>query len=209
MKSVQASEGSSGSTRASLLARAQAQNTEAWCELVELYGPLVAHWCRNRQLDSHATADIVQEVFSSVVRALEHFDSRSGDSAAHSGSFRGWLWTITANKIRDAARRELRQTNGKGGSTALQHLNELPDGFSLPDAEPTSAVEHQMLIRRAMEQVRCEFEPLTWEIFQRSFVDHVPTAVVATEFQRTPAAIRQIRSRVLRRIRQQLGDLWE
>ncbi len=55
--------------------------------------------------------------------------------------------------------------------------------------------------------MRGEFTERSWGIFERSVIDNVPTAVVAQQFQVTDATVRQIRSRILRRLRQQLGDL--
>lgn len=184
----------SGATRASLIARARGKQAAAWEELVELYGPLVAHWCSRCGLDSHTTADCVQEVFTAVSRSLERFQA-----AKSSGAFRSWLWTISSNKIRDTIRIAKSQTPGTGGSTALQRLAELPDESSIPDDEPSDPSELQRVVARGLEQVRAEFEPRTWTIFQRSVVDQLPTDVVAKEFNVTAATIRQIRSRVLRR----------
>ena len=59
----------------------------------------------------------------------------------------------------------------------------------------------------AISQVEAEFEERTWQIFIRSVIDQTTTIVVADEFGITQPALRQIRSRVLRRIRQQLGDM--
>ena len=193
---------SSGATRASLIARARGQQSAAWEELVELYGPLVAHWCSRCGLDSHTTADCVQEVFTAVSRSLGRFQA-----IKTSGAFRSWLWTIAANKIKDVVRTARTQTPGAGGSTALQRLAELPDESSIPDEEPSDAGELQQLVARGLEQVRTEFEPRTWTIFQRTVVDQLPTDIVAKEFGITAATVRQVRSRVLRRLRLQLGDL--
>lgn len=209
MGTTQNAESSSAATRSSLLRRALQREPEAWSEMVELYGPLVAYWCRSQHLDLHMTADIVQDVFMAVSRSLGSFRTLATKSTERKSSFRGWLWTITANKIRDAARRARRQYSARGGSSALQNLQELSDGISLSDGEPTSAIEYQRLIRRALEQVRSEFEPLSWSIFERMIIDQVPTQVVAAEFNRSAAAVRQIRSRILRRLRLQLGDLTE
>ena len=193
---------SSGATRASLIARARGQQSAAWEELVELYGPLVAYWCSRCGLDSHSTADCVQEVFTAVSRSLGRFQELKT-----SGAFRSWLWTITSNKIKDAVRHTRTQAPGVGGSTALQRLAELPDEFSIPDEEPSNATELQQLVARGLEQVRAEFEPRSWTIFLRTVVDQLPTDIVAREFNISAATVRQIRSRVLRRLRLQLGDL--
>lgn len=207
MATVESNSKSSGATRASLIARARSRQSAAWQELVELYGPLVAHWCTRCKLDSHSAADCVQEVFAAVARSLDRFQPEKTN-----GAFRSWLWTIASNKIRDHVRRNRHQSPAVGGSTALQHLHDLPDSnssddASIPDEEPSSDVALQHLVARGLEQVRGEFEVRTWTIFQRTVIDQIPTHAVAVEFQISAAAVRQIRSRVLRRLRQQLGDL--
>ena len=87
--------------------------------------------------------------------------------------------------------------------------NETLDGYldSELDTEPTDDGQTTALVKRAMNQVEADFEPRTWQVFTRSVIDQTATIVVADEFGITQAAVRQIRSRVLRRIRQQLGDI--
>lgn len=75
------------------------------------------------------------------------------------------------------------------------------------DREPTEAVDVNDLVARAIEQIRDEFALRTWRMFDRAVVDGVTTAQVAEEFEVTAATVRQTRSRILRRLRQQLGDL--
>ncbi len=197
----------SDATRASLLSRARQHDSRAWHELVDLYGPLIAHWCRRSGLDHHASADCVQQTFTAVLRSLDGYQARKV-----SGAFRSWLWTIATNKIRDHWRSNLREAQGTGGSTALKALQQVPmdelsSEVSWNDSESVDAVQLSALAARAREQIREEFAPRTWEIFRRAVVDQIPTAMVAQEFSVTPAAVRQARSRILRRLRQQLGDV--
>jgi RNA polymerase sigma-70 factor (ECF subfamily) len=193
----------SDSTRGSLISRARQHQPQAWNELVDLFGPLIAYWCRHRGLDAFATADCVQEVFAAVYRKLETFRPQRS-----SGSFRSWLWTITANKIRDSNRERQRYPASEGGSSALHRLHQIPAcDVQLDQDQPMNDSALQQLTHRAIEQIRSEFEPRTWSIFQRCVVDEVATADVAQEFGISPAAIRQVRSRILRRLREQLGDV--
>jgi RNA polymerase sigma-70 factor (ECF subfamily) len=196
---------SSGATRQSLISRALAQQGDAWSELIDLYGPLVAHWCRRFGCDSHATADSVQDVFTAVYRSLGRYEA-----SERAGSFRAWLWTITANKLRDRLRAERHHHHARGGSSAMIGLHSIADPYNddvaLSDQDPTSTDELAGLMARAMEQVRSEFEPKTWDMFIRSVVDQLPTQVVAAQYGVTEAAVRKNRSRIMRRLRQQLGD---
>src|SRR5436309_2947113 len=50
-------------TSLSLLARARTREAAAWERLVDLYAPLVYHWCRRCGLSAEDSADVFQEVF--------------------------------------------------------------------------------------------------------------------------------------------------
>ncbi|MCA9218019.1 MAG: sigma-70 family RNA polymerase sigma factor [Planctomycetales bacterium] len=189
----------SSKTSKSLIQRAAQNEPYAWEQFVDLYAPLVHTWISQRRIEPNAAADIVQDVFSSVHRSLARF-SHSG------GTFRGWLWTITRNKILDHARRESKQPHATGGSTAMCAIGNLIDESELPETEPTSDHQHAELIHRAVAQVQGEFAPKTWQAFWRTTVDGIRTDVVAEELTMTPVAVRQSKSRVLRRLRRQLGD---
>lgn len=191
----------STATRVSLIAALRRGDAQAWYEMVDLYAPLVHHWCRQYGTPSDAASDVMQEVFAAVARRIERFGYREeGDS------FRGWLWTVTRNKLYDYHRSRQRNVPATGGSTALRRLSDLVDEASLPVDEPTGAAEISGLLRRGLEQVRAEFEPRTWDAFWRSSVDGLSTDQVASELEMTPPSVRQARSRVLRRLRKQLGE---
>lgn len=193
-------------TRGSLLRRAKQRESRAWNDLVALYTPLVQRWCRRCGISPHQTEDCVQEVFSSVTKSLNRFQP-----TGENGAFRGWLWTITINKIRDFARREARHMQASGGSTAMQRINQAVDPVAVDpashDQDPTDELDLSHLARRGREQIRDEFAERTWKIFDRSVIDGIASSQVANEFQVTTATVRKVRSRILRRLRQQLGDL--
>src|SRR6516162_942330 len=107
----------SSATSRSLLALVQANEAPAWERLVNLYAPLVFHWCRRRGLQDQDVADVLQEVFRSVVTHVGGFrKERPGDT------FRGWLRRITQNKLHDHFRRRGREAPGPGGSSARDRL---------------------------------------------------------------------------------------
>jgi len=187
-------------TSLSLLQRAARQEPLAWEQFVDLYAPLVHQWTRQRRIESHAAADIVQEVFSSLHRSLSRYQSND------SGTFRGWLWAVTRNKILDHLRKETRQPNATGGSTALLRLGQVSDEHSIPDSDPTTDELQSELLHRAVSQVQGEFEPRTWQAFWRTVIDGIRTDIVAEELGMKPATVRQSKSRVLRRLRCQLGE---
>lgn len=169
--------------------------------MVDLYGPLVHSWCSIAGVSADRVSDVLQEVFLAVHRNADHFEPK-----AQTTGFRGWLWTITRNKIRDHYRKLAGTTTAQGGSTALRQLHDfaIPE---LPEDDPSEVDETTQLLHRAMAMVKVEFKENTWQVFWRAAVLGHPSDQIAEEMNISQAAVRQNKSRVLRRLRQTLGDL--
>ena len=140
-------------------------------------------------------------MFLSVHRGIRKFDAgRPG------ATFRGWLWTIARNAIVQWLRRS--EPQPAGGSTALARFADVPEPFdeSLRDDAPSTTDEAAALLRRALDQIRPGVEPQTWDAFWHTAVLGRAAPEVAEDLGLTPAAVRQAKSRMLRRLRRQLGD---
>lgn len=186
------------STSLTLLERIRERDEEAWRRLLHLYAPLVDRWCGAKGIRGEDADDVQQEVFRAVAAGLDGFHrDRAGDT------FRGWLRGITRNKIVDHFRRRGAQPEAQGGTDARRELEQVA-GAELPD---DSEEEVGGLYRRAMELVRGEFEERTWTAFWRAAVEGQSPPDIAADMGVTPAAIRKAKSRVLHRLRQELGDL--
>ena len=187
-----------GSTSSGLLGRVKAGESDAWERLVELYGPTVYRWCRQCGVAADDAADVCQEVFSSVASAVGRFRrEKPGDS------FRGWLWTVTRNKARDHFRRRAGEPHARGGSDYRDFLAALPAAASQSSGSSEPPTDHA-LVRRALEVVRKEVEPSSWQAFWRTAVEGHSSAQVARDLGLTPSAVRQAKYRLLRRLRQEL-----
>jgi len=195
---------SSDSSDLSLAIRLQDGSLGAWAEFVELYGPLVEKWSAQAGLSKAAREDVAQEVFLSVHRSIENFDStRQG------ATFRGWLWRIARNAILQSYRKA--GTTGRGGSTAQVQLAAVADpladsNLSLPETEPANASSTAALLQRAMDQIKSRVDSQTWSAFWKTAVLSESTADVAADLAMTPAAVRKAKSRTIQRLRKQLGD---
>jgi RNA polymerase sigma-70 factor (ECF subfamily) len=188
-------------TSLSLLERAQDRQAGAWERLVELYGPLVYHWCRQCRLPETDIADVFQEVFQAVAANLGRFRrEQAGDS------FRGWLRVITRNKINDFFRSRQHQPAAVGGSAIQQQLREVPDPL-LPDSDPSEEDLTRRQLLQALDWIAADFEERTWQAFWKVQVEGQDTAIVARELDMTPAAVRKAKYRVLQRLREELRDL--
>src|SRR5205823_15065948 len=141
------------------------------------------YWCRRWGLQAEDAADVFQEVFLAVATHLAGFrKTRPGDT------FRGWLRVITTNKVHDLFRRRQRDPGGIGGSEAQDHFAIVP---APPDAEEASAADSQAergLFARALDLVRGEFEPKTWQAFWRTAAEDRPARDVAGELGMPPGA---------------------
>jgi len=198
------SSSSSSATSRSLLERAKTNDARAWERMVTLYAPLVFQWCRASGLREEDAADVFQEVFQSVARHLGGFrKDRSGDT------FRGWLRTITRNKIHDHFRRQGREPIGMGGSEAQAHLAQWPAPSFGEDSNLTDADEERVVVSRALEMIRAAFSERTWQAFWRTAIEGCSAPEVANELGMSAGAVRVAKARVLQRLREELGDLIE
>jgi len=192
------------SISSTLLDQLRARRPEAWQRLVSLYGPVIYRWCRRSNLTSEDSADVLQEVLSTVTVHLSGFRrDRPRDS------FSGWLATITRNKVREHYRRRHGRPEARGGSTAQRQMADIPQ-----PPEPSEAIRPDdqsaaCLARRALEMIRAEFESRTWEAFWRVSVDGQSPADVAEDLRISVAAVYTAKSRVLGRFRQVLSELPE
>jgi RNA polymerase sigma-70 factor (ECF subfamily) len=188
----------------SLVRRLQSQDSQAWRRLVFLFGPVVYAWCRRGGLQEADAADVRQEVFHVLSSKIGHF-RREGPGS----TFRGWLWTITHRKILDHQRRRAGRPVAIGGSDVLEQIQAIParDDREASDLGGDAAAERAYLFRRAAEAIRAEFETRTWQAFYRVAVENQSAADVAADLGMSKGAVYVAKSRVLRRLREELADL--
>lgn len=188
-----------GSTSETLIERVRRHDQNAWRRLVRLYGPLVYYWCRHVQLQPADLADVFQEVFRAVAVNISDFQHGARDQ-----TFRGWLRTITRNKLNDHFRQGKKAPFAAGGSTASARWQQFVDA-SDDDTSAPMADERVMLVRRALSLLKSDFEERTWKAFWRTAVDGLSATEVGQELGMSSAAVRKSKSRVLRRLREELG----
>jgi RNA polymerase sigma-70 factor (ECF subfamily) len=189
-------------TSSSLLQRVKQFEPDAWQRLCDVYGPQVYRWARTAGLGDGDAADVGQEVFRTVVGKVTSFDDGRPDS-----TFRGWLWTITRNKLREHFRRAANLPNAVGGSNALKQIEQLADApLDQSDASDLSSSSVK-LMQQSLQLIRGEFEDRTWQAFWRSAIDELPTDEIADELGMTRKAVRQAKYRVLRRLRDEVAGL--
>ncbi len=203
-ESFDISRGSVGSTSSSFLDRVKARDEGAWRRLESVYGHLVLYWCRYYGVRREDRADVCQDVFRAVAVSIDGFQrDQTG------GTFRGWLRTITHSKIADHVRRQNRQPAAIGGSGAHERFLAIPDSDASSSLPEASDQEKAIIVNRTLDLIRPEFEDRTWQAFWRATVEGQPSGVVAEALEMKAGAVRQAKSRVLRRLREELQQLLE
>jgi RNA polymerase sigma-70 factor (ECF subfamily) len=191
-----------GSTSRSLLAGAKRDEPFAWERVVRLYAPLVASWCRRWGVAEQDLGDLLQDVFAAVAGHLNRFRKEEpGDT------FRGWLSTIVRNKVRDHFRRRASEPAATGGTEAALHMQQIPDPNALDDlSECSDDLQYDELLLKALESIRSEFHERTWQAFWRVVVEGRSAVDAGAEMDMKPGAVRVAKSRILMRLRRELGD---
>jgi len=183
-------------TRPSLLVRLRdARDGQAWGDFVRVYAPLVYAYARKHGLQDADAADIVQEVFRNVSRAVGklEYDARRG-------SFRGWLFTIVRNALRNFV--ASRQQRGRGsGDSAVQGLLEQEPASEDEDSRLWELEHERRLFAWAAERVRGEVQPATWQAFWQTAVDGRDPCDVARQLNMTVANVYICKSRVMARLK--------
>jgi RNA polymerase sigma-70 factor (ECF subfamily) len=183
-------------TPASLLERLrQPFDPEAWGRFVALYAPLVYAWGRRAGLQDADAADLVQDVFATLVEILPSF------TYDRHKSFRNWLRSVTLNRWRNTVKQwDRRVLSGRGGD--LNHLAGPDELEALWDAE-----YHRCLAGRALDIMRGDFQEPTWRACWEVVVAGRPAAEVAAELGLTVGAVYAAKFRILDRLRQELRGM--
>jgi RNA polymerase sigma-70 factor (ECF subfamily) len=185
-------------TPASLLERLRDEfDPDAWSRFVALYTPLIYAWGRRVGLQDQDAADLVQDVFATLIQVLPTFEYD------RQKSFRRWLRTVTLNQWRNK-QKQWNEKMPRGPGDAVNHL-------AAPDAlEAFWDAEYQKhIVTRALAVMRADFEERTWRACWEVVVADRPAADVATELGITVGAVYAAKFRVLERLRAELRGMLE
>lgn len=172
-------------------------DSEAWQRLLDLYAPLIQRRLGGFQLQAADRDDLVQEVLATVVRKLPEFCHEG-----RTGSFRAWLRILTVNRLREfwQARRRPVATGDSDFAQTLDQLEDPENALSRRWDE-----EHdRYLVRRLLEIIEPEFEPMTLEAFRQAVIEGEKSATISARLGISVNAVLVAKSRLLRRLRREL-----
>jgi RNA polymerase sigma-70 factor (ECF subfamily) len=170
-----------------------------WSHLQGIYLPLIPSWLRRVPGLGDEAADLAQEILVVVFREIPRFDRQ------REGSFRAWLRQVTVYKVRNYRRKRQRRP--------LVGLDPA-DGFLERLSDPNGDLAREWdrdhdkhVVEKLLAVVQPDFNPKTWEAFRRFGVDGEPAGRVAGNLGLSENAVILAKTRVLKRLRKEAGDL--
>ena len=167
----------------------------AWQEFVKIYTPLLFSWARQIGLPDNDASDLVQEVLLLTFQKLPQF------SYDRSSSFRGWLRTVTINKYREK-RRRLSAQQAVASHSILEQLQPVDIAQSTWDINYA-----RMLVAQTMQPMRGDFAEETWAALELVVGKQVSVNDAAETTGVSPFTIYAAKSRLLKRLRDELKGL--
>lgn len=188
-------------TSLSLLDRLRQAKPDAaeWQKLQDIYLPLIRHWLARLPGLHDEIEDLTQDVLVVLFRELPAFERR------RHGSFRAWLRQITVNRMWAYCKRRRKQP--LAGSAEVEQLLTQLDDPSSELAQQWDRDHDRYVFRKLLALVEPDFTPATWQAFLRFGLDGQTAARVAEELGMSESAVVQAKSRVLKRMREEAGDL--
>jgi len=184
-------------TRPSLLVRIRdVGDADAWRNFVKIYAPLVYQYARGKGLQDADAADLTQEVLGEVARSIRSFEYQP-----ERGRFRGWLLTVTRRRLL-----RLRERCARIQEEAVddEELSEIEDDQI--DVEWNDAFNARVL-QVALRRIQPAFEPTTWRVFERVWLENRSAAQTADELSVRIDLVYIAKSRVLKRLEEEVQEI--
>ena len=179
-------------TRPSLLIRIKdSQDADAWGQFIDIYSPLIYRFGRKKGLQDADAADLTQDVLRAVSGAIERLNYEP-----RIGKFRGWLFTVAQNKLRDQLSKRNRHPRGSGDTQLRSFLENQPDSEDTLSALWDQEYD-RCLFEWASDRVRPRFQQKTWDAFWQTSVEGTAARQVAEQLDITVGAVYIAKSRVL------------
>lgn len=194
-------------TRLSLIdALKQSGGAAAWERFYQTYSGVLIGFARKQGCDEHTSLDVLQETVMVIIRKLPGFEY---DQAR--GRFRNWLMTITANKVREAARRAKvdRMISMDAPDENDQTLADKLPAAAVDVAENLERDWRQTLLEEALRRLMGDprTSPESVAVFRAVAMEGKSPADAAREHGMTENNVYQIKNRMINRLRSMVVQL--
>jgi RNA polymerase sigma-70 factor (ECF subfamily) len=160
----------------------------AWERFQEEYAPALMEFCRRRGLQTADAEDVVQSVFLGAYRTL-----RDLEFSSDRGRFRSWLSTIALRAIW-----KIREQKMSAGWNLLP-----PQEFNRLQVNQRRLADeiNETALTLAVDEVKAEFDPQTWNAFSSIWFDGERPRDVAARLNQTPSWVYKAKFNVLQRLK--------
>lgn len=141
--------------------------------------------------------DMAQQVLLTLANAIERFEHNP-----ERARFRTWLHRVATNAVLNALQRGV-PDRGSGDEDMLKFLEQRPARSDV-DSGILNTEYRRELFQQAASRIRSEFSEATWNSFWCTAVDGVDVDTVAKELGRTRGSVYASRSRVMKRLREEI-----
>jgi len=160
------------------------------------YQTRVMQWCREKGLNSADSEDASQTVFLRLLTGIQRF-TRKGRSQ----SLGAWLRCVAERKSIDVHRNRTRMKLEYWPNPELARQTQIEQD---PASSSPQAFAWPQRVEEALEIVKNECEPQTWQAFEEVVMKGRQPNDVAAELGVARNVIYLAKSRILRRLREQL-----
>jgi RNA polymerase sigma-70 factor (ECF subfamily) len=188
-------------TRSTLIAQVRSpENREAWDQFVMLYRPVIYRMARKRGMQDADAQDLAQAVLVRILGSIDRWEKTDPNVG-----FRHWLSRVAKNTILTALTKSTKDA-AIGGTDIQDLLNIQPEVD--PGIEREFALEYlREKYHRAAATVQSDVDAVTWQAFELSVVKARPCNQVAELLNKPIGTIYAARSRVMRRLREQVAQV--
>lgn len=159
----------------------------AWDTFESTYAPVVRAYCRRRGIQEADIDDLVQDVMTTVMRAIRNFEY---DPAR--GKFRSWFGTLTANRVRNffASEAHRMKASAHDGAPTARQAGDSPMDWD--------DIFCQQVLKAACDRIQPRLEPATWESFKFTWLQNLTAAEASKQLGLPIHTIYVNKSRVMK-----------
>lgn len=174
-------------------------DSQSWLTFEMIYAPVVRNFCRRRGIQEADVDDVVQDVMSSVAKAIRRFDYDP-----QRGRFRAWFGRVTTNKVKTFLAKKWEQR---------QEANDAEFWFDqVADFEASAewnATFYQQVLTVACDSIRSRFETKTWACFELTWLMKTSAADAAEQLSLPIHTVYVNKSRVLKQLENEVRAISE
>ena len=169
--------------------------------MLSIYRPFIDQQVRRYPQLLDQADDIAQEIAMLLLRELPGFQRQ------RTGSFRAWLRQVAVNQLRNASRKLKSQPIPMGDSPNIEELlDELSDPASVA-AQRWDTEHDKEVLRRVVEIVRQDVNPIHWRAFQAHVLEGKPVQLVAKELGISDNVVLLAKSRITKKMQLEVAGL--